>query len=198
MSMTEIALSVKLKNTTISSSVSSLKKRSLSAPKSTAHKRAYITTVSSQKKKKYHRTIWQQDESGKDWWVLGGYEDWHGIPREMIEAELQAPTEGMLVIAERRRSTIEVFDGPVHQLCKAKDKLHLSSDTQNYTFNCKIHGDYMKVVEVVPEFILRKRFSISYGEDEKERDKQLHEVKKILMRMSKEEQEEFLSRHSIS
>ncbi len=154
------------------------------------------------KPEKENRTIWRQDESGKDWWVLGGYGTWHGVPREMIEAELRDPTEGMLVIAERKHSTIEVFDGPVHQLCKAKDKLHLSSDARNYTFNCKIHGNYMKVVEVVPEFILRKRFSISYGEEEKERDKQsqksVNELTKILMRMPKEEREEFLSRHSTS
>ena len=30
---------------------------------------------------------WLRDESGKNWWVLGGVDDWHGIPKEMMEGE---------------------------------------------------------------------------------------------------------------
>jgi len=147
-------------------------------------------------KKMSGKRKWLRDESGKNRWVLGGRGGWHGIPKEMIEDELQTPTEGMLVIAERRRSTIEVFAGPVHQLCNAKGKLHPSLDARNYTFNCRIHGDYMTVIEV-PGFILRKILSTPYGEEEKEQDKQsqkiVNEVEKALGRMSREEREKLFS-----
>ena len=35
------------------------------------------------------RYKWLRDESGRNWWVLGGKDDWHGIPEDMMEHEEQ-------------------------------------------------------------------------------------------------------------
>ena len=50
------------------------------------------------------RRKWLRDRSGRNYWVLGGYADWHGIPEEMMDAEVADPSNGFVVIAMRRQS----------------------------------------------------------------------------------------------
>lgn len=45
------------------------------------------------------RPKWRRDESGRSWWVLGGRKDWHGIAAEMMDDEVAASIEGLLVVA---------------------------------------------------------------------------------------------------
>ena len=55
------------------------------------------------------RPKWLRDASGRNWWILGGLETWHGIPEEMMEHEKCSEVEGMLVIAYKKLTKIEVF-----------------------------------------------------------------------------------------
>ena len=48
------------------------------------------------------RFKWLRDESGRNWWVLGGIDTWHGIPEEMMEDERRTQVEGVLVIAYKK------------------------------------------------------------------------------------------------
>lgn len=104
---------------------------------------------------------WSRDESGRNWWVLGGIGNWHGISIKMMDDEEQNPTNGMFVFArkESRGMAVDyrVFAGSVEQIVKAKDKLHL---TKQYYFNCKIIGDYMKIKEL-DDFMLKECISFS-------------------------------------
>ena len=78
---------------------------------------------------------WLQDASGKSWWVLGG-KDWHGIPEKMMEAELENPTNGMLVVAYTGPAPttvdFEVFAGPVEPLVTARNNLSLGKVGRGY------------------------------------------------------------------
>jgi len=110
------------------------------------------------------RTKWLRDKSDRNWWIIGGTGLWHGIPEEMLEAELRSPSkEGMIVVAERQRTTIEVFVGPVGQLCKARDQLSRGRGGKEgdyqYHFNCEVTGDRMRIKEV-PAVTLKKTISI--------------------------------------
>ena len=75
------------------------------------------------------RRKWLQDESGRNWWILGGYGDYHGVPEEMMEAELKSPTTGILIIAERKLTDIDIFSGSVEKLCKNRNKLYRARKT---------------------------------------------------------------------
>ena len=94
------------------------------------------------------RDIWLRDESDRDWWVLGGVGNWHGIPEEMMEDEKQTQLEGKLVIAEKKLKSIEVFVGPLSQLVSSRDKLSRTKKTGAYNFNVKVKEDFMRCVEV--------------------------------------------------
>ena len=63
-----------------------------------------------------HRRKWLRDHSGRNYWVLGGYADWHGIPEKMMDAEVADPSDGFVVIAMRRQFDMEIFLIPSHHL----------------------------------------------------------------------------------
>lgn len=142
------------------------------------------------KKIKSHRK-WRQDESGRNYWVLGGTGSWHGIPEEMMEAELRSSAkEGMIVIAERRVTTIEVFAGLAEPLCDARNRLSRASDG-SYKFNCRVRENHLQINEV-PTCMLERFASISYGGEEKERDRRLRKAEELLAGMSTENRKKIL------
>jgi hypothetical protein len=69
------------------------------------------------------RPKWLRDDNGKNYWVLGASAGWHGVPEEMMDAETKTPTAGKLVIANRSREAIQVFDGPLEPLVRNRNKL---------------------------------------------------------------------------
>ena len=127
------------------------------------------------------RPKWLQDESGRNWWVLGGYGGYHGVPEDMMEAELQASTSGMLIIAVRKLPDIEIFSGPVGQLCKNRHNLYRAwNTTRDYQFittgsrnELKVTGE--KDVEIVR---LERIISFSYSEEDKAQDRELGKLRK--------------------
>ena len=64
-----------------------------------------------------------EDGEGKAFWVLGGYEDWHGVPPEMVEEEARRSRGGVLIVAKRYKNKIDVYSGPVRPLIENKDNL---------------------------------------------------------------------------
>ena len=102
------------------------------------------------------RPKWLRDESGGNWWILGGSGVYHGVPEEMMEAELQASTAGMLIIAVRKLPDIEIFSGSVEQLCKNRNKLYRAGKTTgDYQFNIHTSGSRLMVMGVKTVPIVR-------------------------------------------
>jgi hypothetical protein len=87
------------------------------------------------------------DEQGRTYWVLGGYENWHGISAEMMEADEKLYADGTLVIAVKKLGKIDLYIGPLLPLIKSKRTL---SHTENgaYQFNIQIQGDKLTIKEV--------------------------------------------------
>lgn len=133
------------------------------------------------------RLKWLQDEEKRNYWVIGGYGEWHGIPEEMMNAEIDSPTEGILVIAARRKASMDIFVGGVDALVKGREKLYRArKTTRDYQFTYTIRGSHL-FINQLPTVSLEKIEELPYEAKEKENDKKTEDIKKLLEGMSKEE-----------
>ena len=139
-----------------------------------------------------NRRKYLKDGTGKTYWIFGGYEDWHGIPPEMMEAEEKCSDEGLLVVAKRNKSSIDIFCGPLRQLITHKREL-LHTTKGDFQFNIRIKGNRLYIKEV-SDLTLNKLGAATYTGEEKETDKKLDEVTALLNKMSPEEQQHLLSK----
>ena len=113
------------------------------------------------------RSKWLQDKSGRNWWVLGGRGTWHGIPEEMMEDERRAQVEGVLVIAYKRLTGIDVFEGPLGPLLSASNELpRATQPPRDYKFNVKVSGTRLQCTEV-PNLVLDRLATIPYSAEDR-------------------------------
>lgn len=101
---------------------------------------------------KFHKFL--KDASGKSYWVLGGYEYWHGVPSEMLEAEKQDPTDGVLIVAKRWPKAIDIFFGELQPMV-VNERALCHTQTGDFQFNIFIRGNLMTVKEI-PSLVLHK------------------------------------------
>jgi hypothetical protein len=133
-----------------------------------------------------------EDGNGKTFWVLGGYEDWHGIPPEMLEEEERRSTNGVLVVAKRYKSRIDVYSGPLEPLIKNKELLS-HAKKGDYQFNINIRGNHLFIKEI-PDLSLAVLGESQYSVEEKDSDKKLQALKGMFSKLSSEEQQELLQK----
>ena len=141
-----------------------------------------------------NRDKWLQDESGRNWWVLGGKDDWHGIPEEMMNHEELAEREGMLVIARKKSKSIEMFAGPSTPFISAKEKLYRTAQgdgSYQYQITVKTKGNHL-ICDQVTNAELRKFGALPYSSTEKEQNRKISELKKIWVDASSEERKEIV------
>ena len=139
---------------------------------------------------------WLRDESSRNWWVLGAVEDWHGISKDMMADEKQAQLGGMLIIAERKLTSIEVFAGPLSQLVSSRDKLY-ALKTGAYQFTVKVRGDLMKCVQA-PAIVLKRIISIPHSDEDREREQRMNELAKAIAHLTPEELKELLEKRRLN
>lgn len=133
------------------------------------------------------RDKWRRDESGRNWFVLGGKDDWHGIPEEMMEDERQAQIEGMLVVAQKKRTCIELFSGPLRPIVDERSRLYRATrSTGDYQFTVRSYGDGLRCAQI-PNFVLKRFGSIPWSAGYRERDKRRKEFHKLITTMSLED-----------
>ena len=101
-----------------------------------------------------------KDDTGKTYWVLGGTGDWHGIPKEMFAAEEKQATDGVLVIAKRKRNNIEIFVGSLQRLIENKSSL--SQTDEQYQFDLKSSLGAITITKA-PNVILKLIATIEYS-----------------------------------
>lgn len=133
-----------------------------------------------------------QDTSGKSYWVLGGYEDWHGITSDMLKEEQRRDTDGVLVVAKRHKSTIDIFSGPLPPLiANYRDLSHTQAG--DYQFNVAVRGNSMTIKEV--QGLTLRRLGTPQ-EVETPVSPQFKEAMAILAKMSPEERSRLLEQLS--
>ena len=105
-----------------------------------AHFAVKLSRVGSQ-----HKVL--QDMFGRIYWVLGGYQEWHGVSRAMLNEAITHKAEDILVIAKRGRREIESFYGPLHPLLSNSDALS-HTETGDYQFHISISGGTLSITEL--------------------------------------------------
>jgi len=138
------------------------------------------------------RRKYLQDQNKRTFWVFGGYDDWHGIPSEMMEAEEKRNADGILVIAKRGRNKIVIYTGALLPLIKSK---HTLSHTQKgeYQFNIRERDGFL-IINEVPKLRLSKLGSAASSIEEKESDKNVKELEAIFSSLSPEKKNQILEK----
>lgn len=140
------------------------------------------------------RRKYLEDKNGKSYWILGGYEDWHGIPPDMLLKEEQRSTDGTLVVAKRYIKKIDIFSGQLQPLILNKKKLS-HTKLGDYQFNIQIKGNHLYIKEL-PDLVLTKLGESQFAVEDKVSNKNAAKVKAILNRLTPEERESLLNEFS--
>lgn len=120
--------------------------RSITISQVQTHFAVKLSRVGSQ-----HKVL--QDMFGRIYWVLGGYQEWHGISQAMLSAAIARKAEDVLVIAKRGRKEIESFYGPLQPLLSNYEALS-HTEKGDYHFHISITDGVLTIVEL-PGFSLR-------------------------------------------
>ena len=88
-----------------------------------------------------------QDMFGRIYWVLGGYQEWHGVSHAMLNEATIHKAEDVLVIAKRRQTEIESFYGPLEPLLTNSNALS-HTETGDYQFNILISGSVLSIAQL--------------------------------------------------
>jgi hypothetical protein len=136
------------------------------------------------------RRKWLRDNEGHSYWVLVGSGDWHGIPQDMMNSEVEKPSAGMLVIASRLRDRLRIFIGPLDALAAARRKLPRNA-AGDYQFNVTNQGTRLFIREV-REATLRELPAEAYSAADKEKDEFTRSIKRLLAKLSPDERAQLL------
>jgi hypothetical protein len=99
------------------------------------------------------RKIYLQDDDGHRFWVFGGVGLWHGIPKDMMDSEVEEidnrahqNLETSLIVALKKTSSIEVFRGPSMDFIKGRSLL--GERKNQYHFNCENQNGGLQIREI--------------------------------------------------
>lgn len=94
------------------------------------------------------------DPTGKPYLILGGYDDWHGIPSKILEeAKARQAKGGLLVIARRLPTSIAIYTGDLMLLVENERALSHTREG-DFQFNVSVRARTMSVKEV-PSLVLQ-------------------------------------------
>ncbi len=99
-----------------------------------------------------------EDRSGRTYWVLGGYDNWHGIPNDMFILEKARKSDGVMVVAKRYKSRIDIYTGKLHTLIK-NERLLSNTSSGDLQFNILLRNNIM-IIKEIHEYYLHKIHSI--------------------------------------
>lgn len=136
------------------------------------------------------RRKWLRDELGRNHWVLGGYGEWHGIPNDMMDAEVASGTGGFIVVAIRHEATLEIYIGPLAPLVENRRKL-FRSNTGDYQFTFRKRGSSL-IIDPIPGVVLSNLAKFSFGNAEKSSLQLRRDAEKLIDELSEQERRELL------
>lgn len=126
------------------------------------------------------------DEAGMPYVVLGGYDDWHGIPKDILVDARKRPA-GKLIVAKRLPSKICVYCGPLTKLLDNEHKLATNAAGERQ-FNLGWIDGHPHIKEV-RDLRLELVTEISYSDEAKEKDRREKQVAKLLAALSPEQRD---------
>lgn len=95
-----------------------------------------------------------KDNTGKKYIILGGYGNWHGIPKEIIKIEEEKScNDSILIIAKKDRQNIDIYEGRLRPLIERKKQL--TSTDKQYEFDIIVQGSKLRIQQIKDEFTLK-------------------------------------------
>jgi len=138
------------------------------------------------------RRKWFQDEVGRNYWILGGYGEWHGIPEDMMQNEIDASVSGFIAVATRQRAAIEIYIGSLSAILEDRAKLYRARETTNdYQFTFKKRGNSL-VIDQIPSAVLADLGGFSFTEADKNGVARIEEAKHLFEKLSAEDKKRLL------
>jgi hypothetical protein len=129
------------------------------------------------------------DESGIPYLVLGGYGDWHGIPKDILDA-CRRP-DGKLIVAKRLPSRILVYCCPLGTLLANEHKLSITAAADRQ-FNIGWSAGIPHIKEV-REMRLELIGEVSFTDEAKEKERRSDKVQRLLAALSPDQREVVLA-----
>ena len=139
------------------------------------------------------RDIWFRDESGAEWWILGGKGDFHGISEEMMARERGGEFTGRLVFARKLIGSLNVYIGPLLPLIDAKHSLSRRKEDNAYLFNVVARKDSLRIVEA-PSVVLKKIDTIQHSDSDRESARNVERAAKMFASLSQDQRDELLKK----
>lgn len=135
-----------------------------------------------------------QDQSGRPFWVFGGYDHWHGIPKEMMTIDTRRAAQGVLVIALRYSSRIDIYSGTLAPLIQERNRLPKTE--KDYQFNLKFDANTHESITIreISGLHLNKISTIIYDNASKEADSAVNTLQKIIRRTPEKQMHVLLKR----
>ncbi len=135
------------------------------------------------------RHIYFKNEKDARFVILGGNENWHGIPDDVITDILKA-TEKYLIIGLKKRNSIRVYYCDITNLL-TQLKLLNRPGNDKYTFNIDEHGTWATIRQV-QSVKLNLLAEIQYTSLDREKIIQKERIQRELEQMTTEELEELI------
>lgn len=148
-------------------------------------------SISLRRTKKYRKLF--EDANGRLYLVLGAYDEWHGVPKKLLNMEAEKLDAAVLVIARRYPGSIEIFQGNLADLAQREDALHYMSGQCDF-HTCE-HSDQMLVKECT-SVVLDKVGEFPFGMSEKAASKKRHQALELFKRLGPAEKAELLKKLS--
>lgn len=139
------------------------------------------------------RDTWFRDEFGAEWWILGGKDDFHGIPEQMMEREGGEEITGKLVFTQKLVDSLNVYVGSLQPLIDAKHSLYRRSKDDAYLFEIVTERSGARIVQA-PSVVLKKIGTIPHTDSDRASIKNVDAVAKRLKALSPDERAELLKR----
>lgn len=110
------------------------------------------------------RRKYLQDQNGVRYLLVGG-DVWHGLPEDVVTAELIKDYSSKIVVASKLAGRMDVFVGSLKKLIDCRSDLSFTKDSQ-FVFKLRKSGQNL-IVKEVPSCSLEKFISFQYQSNNK-------------------------------
>ena len=145
------------------------------------------------------RKKYLKDENGKRYWVFGGYDYWHGIPSEMMDAEIQESEKASFIVAVRKKTRIDIYDGSIEPLVVGRNRLKRNKK-RDYQFTVEERLGQLDVKEIKGLKLRRiavREYSINQKDSDRDSFLKGERIKNFVSKLSDEDKADFLSQFKV-
>lgn len=142
------------------------------------------------------RKTYLKDESGKRYYLCGGFYTWHGVPSEIMDVEIEAQDKTTLLVAMRKNTYIAVYRGAFDKLISGRE--NLSKDQNgNYKFNVEEDPARKRmIIKEIPNMVLARVGTVWFSLEDKTREKEGYlkkrRIENEIKKMTVEQKTEFI------